>query len=223
MSQQLIRECSKKYFSKNIPVLKTGHTVKVYQKIKEGNKERIQIFEGLVIAIKGGTGINGTITVRKVIDGYGVEKIFPIHSKNIEKIEVTKEAKVRRSKLYYMRDRSGKSARLQEKHVKHTDIKTLEELEEEKLRKRGIRKTEEKKEGNENDTEVSKKIEEENSNTESIEEKKEDTESIEEKKEDTESIEEKKEDTESIEEKKEDTESIEEKKEDTESTEKNKE
>ena len=95
-----------------MPALNTGMTVRVHQKIKEGEKERIQIFEGLIIKISHGHGVDKTLTVRKVVEGIGVEKIFPIHSPNIAKIEITKKSKVRRSKLYYMRERFGKSARL---------------------------------------------------------------------------------------------------------------
>lgn len=102
---------------KKVPEIKAGYTVRVHQKIKEGNKERVQIFEGLVIKVSHGQGVEKNITVRRIIQGIGVEKIFPIHSLNITKIEVKKKAKVRRAKLYYMRDRSGKSARLQEHHV----------------------------------------------------------------------------------------------------------
>jgi large subunit ribosomal protein L19 len=97
---------------KKMPALNTGMTVRVHQKIKEGEKERIQIFEGLIIKISHGHGVDKTLTVRKVVEGIGVEKIFPIHSPNIAKIEITKKSKVRRSKLYYMRERFGKSARL---------------------------------------------------------------------------------------------------------------
>lgn len=94
-----------------------GYTVKVYQKIKEGDKEKLQVFEGLVIAKKHGKGISSTITVRKTISGVGVERIFPVHSPNIEKIEVVKQDKVRRSKLYYLRQAKGKRARLKRKET----------------------------------------------------------------------------------------------------------
>ncbi|MBM3206412.1 MAG: 50S ribosomal protein L19 [Candidatus Staskawiczbacteria bacterium] len=97
---------------KAIPQIRPGDTLKVHQKIKEGEKERIQIFEGIVIAKKHGEGVSGTITVRKVVDGVGVERIFPIHSPLLSKIEVVKSAKVRRSKLYYIRHAKGKKARL---------------------------------------------------------------------------------------------------------------
>ena len=99
-----------------------GDTIKVYQKIrvtsgkdKDKNKEKIQIFEGLVLARKHGKGINSTITVRKIIAGVGVEKIFPIHSPIIDKIEIVKRGKVKRAKLYYLRTAKGKKARLKRK------------------------------------------------------------------------------------------------------------
>ncbi len=100
---------------KDRPQLHSGDTIKVHQKIKEGNKERIQIFEGVVIAAKHGSGISGTITVRKISDGIGVERIFPIHSPAIEKIEVVKHGKTRRSKLYYLRTAKGKKSKLKKK------------------------------------------------------------------------------------------------------------
>lgn len=97
---------------KDLPDIRPGDTVKVSQKIKEGNKERIQVFEGQVLARKHGKEIGATITVRKAISGIGVERIFPIHSSNIEKIEIVKRGKARRAKLYYLRTTKGKRARL---------------------------------------------------------------------------------------------------------------
>jgi large subunit ribosomal protein L19 len=111
-----IREVQKEQLSR-VPEIRSGFTVRIHQKIKEGGKERVQIFEGLVIKVSHGEGVEKTMTVRKVVEGIGVEKVYPIHSANIVKIEVKKRANVRRSKLYYMRKRSGKSARLQERHV----------------------------------------------------------------------------------------------------------
>ena len=116
-------ETFKKSQLKDVPTIRPGDTVRVHQKIKEGDpsnpsgqaKERVQIFEGVVIARKHGKGISGTITVRKVIDGVGVERIFPIHSPSIAKIEVVKSSKVRRAKLYYLRTAKGKKAKLKKK------------------------------------------------------------------------------------------------------------
>ena len=97
-----------------VPQFGIGDGVKVYIKITEGEKERIQLFEGTVIARHGG-GISETFTVRRVSYGVGVEKTFPIHSPNVDKIEVFRRAKVRRAKLYYLRDRVGKAAKVKEK------------------------------------------------------------------------------------------------------------
>ncbi len=102
---------------KNLPDIRPGDTIRVYQKIKEKDKERIQIFEGVVLARKHGSEPGATITVRKVISGVGVERIFPIHSPNIEKIEIVKKGKVRRAKLYYLRTAKGRKARVREKKV----------------------------------------------------------------------------------------------------------
>jgi len=100
---------------KKLPDLRPGDTIKVHQKIKEGDKERIQIFEGVIIAKKHGKGISGTITVRKIVDGVGVERVYPIHSPSVEKFEVVRHGKVRRAKLYYLRTAKGKKARLKKK------------------------------------------------------------------------------------------------------------
>jgi large subunit ribosomal protein L19 len=103
-----------KYMKKNVPDFRSGDTVKVHIKVKEGGKERIQIFEGLVIAAKHGKGLDGTVTVRKESFGIGVERIFPVHSPRIVKVERVKQSRIRRSKLYYMRELSGKNARLKD-------------------------------------------------------------------------------------------------------------
>lgn len=113
----VLQDVQKLAIKKSVPVIKPGQTVRIHQKIKEGEKERVQMFEGLVIKVNSGSGADKTFTVRKIVDGIGVEKIFPLYSPIIEKIEVKKEAKVRRAKLYYMRKRSGKSARLKESFV----------------------------------------------------------------------------------------------------------
>ena len=110
---KLIKEIENKYIRNDIPVFSSGDTVKVNVRVTEGSRERIQIFEGVVIAING-DGINKTITVRKVSFGIGVERIFPVHAPVVSSIEVLKKGKVRRSKLYYLRDRIGKSAKIKE-------------------------------------------------------------------------------------------------------------
>jgi large subunit ribosomal protein L19 len=97
---------------KTLPEFNTGFTVKVHQRIKEGGKERVQIFEGLVIARKGGSGANATFTVRKIASGVGVERIYPLHSPNIVKLEVVKASDVRKSKLYYVRERRDNTPRM---------------------------------------------------------------------------------------------------------------
>ncbi len=99
---------------KNLPEIRPGYTVIVHQKVKEGDKERIQPFEGLVLATKHGEGINGTITVRKISAGIAVERIFPLHAPTIDKIVVTKKSKVRRAKLYYLRGKFGKKAKMKQ-------------------------------------------------------------------------------------------------------------
>ncbi len=98
------------------PELKSGDTVKVHVKVREGDKERIQIFEGMVIGMHRG-GARASFTVRKVSFGQGVERIFPLHSPTIQKVEVTRTAKVRRAKLYYLRELTGKAARMQSTKV----------------------------------------------------------------------------------------------------------
>lgn len=108
----LIKQVESKFLKKQVVDVRSGDTVKVHQRIKEGNKERIQIFEGLVIRTDRKDSLTSTITVRRVASGVGVEKSFLLHSPLIEKVEVTKRSKVRRKYLTYMRDRSGKSARL---------------------------------------------------------------------------------------------------------------
>ncbi len=96
-----------------VPAIEVGDTVKVSVKIREGDKERIQAFEGTVIACKG-SGVSATFTVRRVSYGVGVERVFPVHSPNVAKVEVIRHGRVRRSKLYYLRDRVGKAAKVKE-------------------------------------------------------------------------------------------------------------
>lgn len=125
----LLQEVQKLAIKKNVPEIRPGYTVRISQKIKEGEKERIQAFEGLVIRINSGYGADKTITVRKIVDGIGVERVFPLYSTLITKIEVKKTSKVRRAKLFFMRDRSGKSARLKESMVSENEMeKAIEEL-----------------------------------------------------------------------------------------------
>ena len=104
----------KEHMKRDIPDAPIGSTVKVHYRIVEGEKERIQIFEGIVIARRR-AGIRSTLTVRKVSAGIGTERVFPVHSPKIEKIDVTRLGRVRRSKLYYLRDLKGKKARIKEK------------------------------------------------------------------------------------------------------------
>jgi large subunit ribosomal protein L19 len=125
MASVTIEELRKEEARKKLPRFKSGQTVRVYQKIKEGEKERIQIFQGLILETSGGQGITKSITVRKVVDGIGVEKVFPLQSPFIEKIELVKEAKVRRSRIFFMRDRSGKSARLRERFFSAEELKEM--------------------------------------------------------------------------------------------------
>ena len=112
MLRKAIAEIEAKQFRKDIPAMRAGDTVRVHTKIKEGDKERIQVFEGVVIAYrKGGPG-SSMFTVRKVSYGVGVERIFPVHSPRIDHIEVVSHGEVRRSRLYFLRELAGKAARL---------------------------------------------------------------------------------------------------------------
>jgi len=114
MSQQLIREITAAYMKNDVPEFRPGDTVKVSVKIKEGDRERIQLFEGLVIKKRGG-GISETFTVRKNSYGVGVERTFPVHAPLVDKIEVVRKGKVRRAKLNYIRKLSAKAARIKER------------------------------------------------------------------------------------------------------------
>ena len=110
----LVKALASQYMKEELPEVKVGDTVRVHVRIKEGSRERIQVFEGTVIAKKHG-GIEETITVRRLSYGVGVEKVFPIHSPSIVKIETVRHGFVRRAKLYYLRNRVGKSAKVKEK------------------------------------------------------------------------------------------------------------
>lgn len=107
-----------------VPDLEAGDTVRVHQRIKEGRNERIQVFQGIVIGMQGGQTAGASYTVRRTAaGGVGVERTFPLYSKNVEKVEVLRRAKVRRGQLYYMRERQGKSARLKERRLVNSDAK----------------------------------------------------------------------------------------------------
>ena len=109
----LIQELNKEALAAEAPKVQIGDTVRVHVKVKEGSRERIQVFEGTVIAKKHG-GIEESFTVRRISYGVGVEKVFPVHAPSVEKIEVVRHGKVRRAKLYYLRDRVGKAAKVKE-------------------------------------------------------------------------------------------------------------
>ena len=112
-SQQTITKLEKTFIKKDIPILKIGDSVKIWVKIIEGNKERVQSYEGTIIAKKN-NGLNTTITVRKVLQGIGVERIFLIHSPKVDSIAVLRSSKVRRAKLYFLRNLKGKASRLKQ-------------------------------------------------------------------------------------------------------------
>ena len=109
----IIKSIEHEQLKKQVPMLKIGDTVKVHVRVKEGNRERIQIFEGIIIKKQGG-GVNETFTVRRISYGVGVEKTFMLHSPTVEKVEVVRVGKARRAKLYYLRDRVGKAAKTKE-------------------------------------------------------------------------------------------------------------
>ena len=137
MSQQLIADVTKEYLKTDIPEFRPGDTVRVHVKIKEGARERIQIFEGLVIKRQGG-GISETYTVRKISYGVGVERTFPVHSPNVAQIEVVRMGKVRRAKLHYIRSLSAKAARIiVRKHI-NENMKKEGDGENEKHRSRKL-------------------------------------------------------------------------------------
>ena len=110
----LIKALNEKQLQNDVPQVEVGDTVRVHVKVKEGARERVQVFEGTVIAKKHG-GINETITVRRISYGVGCEKVFPVHSPTIVSVETVRRGKVRRAKLYYLRDKVGKAARIPEK------------------------------------------------------------------------------------------------------------
>jgi large subunit ribosomal protein L19 len=117
-TMDVISAVSQEYLRTDIPKISVGDTVKVYIKIVEGSRERIQVFEGFVLKMQNG-GISRTFTVRRIASGVGVEKTFPLHSPRIDKIEIVRRSDVRRAKLNYMRQRTGKAARLKAKEVRN--------------------------------------------------------------------------------------------------------
>ena len=126
----IIKSIEHEQLKNKIPDLRVGDTVRVHAKIKEGNRERIQVFEGIIIKKQGG-GVNETFTVRRISYGVGVEKTFLVHSPNVEKVEVTRVGKARRAKLYYLRDRVGKAAKTKEKvgaRIETNEIIVKEEI-----------------------------------------------------------------------------------------------
>lgn len=149
---QKIAEFQKQYLKKGLPEINPGDTVKVYQKVREGGKERLQAFEGLVIKTKGGKGVGANFTVRKIsFGGVGVERTFPMHSPLVSKIKVLKRSKVRRAKLYYIRERFGKKAKMKaaellgETHWEEEKVETSKE-EKEVTKEQAETKEETKKE-----------------------------------------------------------------------------
>ena len=110
----LVKALSSQYMKETLPEMRVGYTVRVHVRIKEGSRERIQVFEGTIIARKHG-GIGETITVRRISYGVGCEKVFPVHSPNVAMVETVRKGKVRRAKLYYLRERFGKAAKIKER------------------------------------------------------------------------------------------------------------
>ena len=130
----IIKSIEHEQLKNKIPELKVGNTVKVHVRIKEGNKERIQVFEGIIIKVQGG-GVNQTFTVRKISYGVGVEKTFLVHSPLVEKVELVRVGKARRARLFYLRDRVGKAAKTKEMvgaRIENREITIKEDLAEEK-------------------------------------------------------------------------------------------
>lgn len=174
MDQKLI-EFNKNLKRTDVPELRVGDIIRVHKKIKEGEKERIQVFKGLIISIKGKQSSSPMITVRRESDGIGVEITFPLYLKSIEKIDLLRHSKVRRSKLYYMRERSGKLAKMKAQDLTEEELKDKkagEEKEvedrkdsEEKARvknkkeKEEVKKDEKKEEGKEEEKKPEKKVE----------------------------------------------------------------
>lgn len=142
----LIQEFEKMHLKKGLPYVRPGDTLKIYEKIMEAGRERIQVFEGIVIRRSGGKGMNATITLRKISFGIGIERTFPLHLPNIVKIEIVKRGKVRRARLYYLRNLKEKANRLQGKVLSEEEIKQFK-YEEEKAKEVAKKKRKRKKKG----------------------------------------------------------------------------
>lgn len=140
--QSVIQKIEDKYKKHQVVEVKTGDTVKVHQKIKEGNKERVQIFEGMVIRTSKKNSLTSTITVRRIASGVGVEKSFLLHGPNVLKIEVTKRSKVRRNYLSYIRTRTGKATRLTGLEFDKKAVNEIRDLEAEKAKEELAKKKE---------------------------------------------------------------------------------
>ena len=125
------------FLKTDMPEIRVGDTVKLHQKIKEGEKERIQIFEGVVIAQKHGKGVSGSMIVRKIIDGVGVEKMIPLHSPNLAKIEIVAHGKTRRAKLYFLRDKIGKKSKLKRQEISRAKAPQVLETITEQIQEKG--------------------------------------------------------------------------------------
>ncbi len=179
----IIQEFEKRQIKRKVPLIKPGDTVKVHQKIQEGDKERIQIFEGVVIKIHRGYGINGNVTIRKIASGVGVEKTFPFHLPSIVKMEVVRRGKVRRAKLYFLRRLQEKAAKLKDRKLSEEVKSSLKFDTEEDKRKAEAEKAQKEKAKKEEEKDTKEKHEEpkqpqqseDKSNKQPIEEKKETT------------------------------------------------
>jgi large subunit ribosomal protein L19 len=117
MKMDLIKKVEQKHLKRELPEFRVGDVVDVHVSITEGEKTRIQVFGGTVIKMKGGKGLRGSFTVRRIVQGEGVERVFPVHSPAVKNVKVTRAGRVRRSKLYYLRERVGKSTKVKERQV----------------------------------------------------------------------------------------------------------
>ena len=165
MNQKLI-DFNKSQKRSDIPEIATGDIVRVHKKIVEGDKQRVQVIKGLVIAIKGKQSSSPTITVRRESQGIGVEMVFPIYLPSIEKIEILRHSKIRRSKLYYMRERSGKSAKMKIKDFSEQEKSAQKEVKEKALQEKEASK---KADAESREKAQAKKEETENKKTENPE------------------------------------------------------